>query len=58
MHEQKVEFSRQIEIKRFVPKKEGKLYARFIDSEYDGMDLNLNYRMINENYALAWVLRD
>jgi hypothetical protein len=58
MHEQKVEFSRQIEIKKFTPKKEGKLDARFIGSEYDDVDLNLNYRMINDNYAIAWVLRD
>jgi 4'-phosphopantetheinyl transferase EntD len=58
MHEQKVEFSRQIEIKKFVPRKEGRLEARFIDSEYDDQDLNLNYRMINKDYAIAWVLRD
>jgi hypothetical protein len=58
MHEQRVEYSRQIEIKKFVPRREGKLGARFIDSEYDDQDLNLNYRMINDDYALAWVLRD
>jgi 4'-phosphopantetheinyl transferase EntD len=58
MHEQRVEYSRQIEIKKFVPRREGKLGARFIDNEYDDQDLNLNYRMINNDYALAWVLRD
>jgi 4'-phosphopantetheinyl transferase EntD len=57
MHEQRVEYSRQIEIKRFVPRREGKLDARFIDKEYDDQELNLNYRMINDDYALAWVLR-
>ena len=57
MHEQRVEFSRQIEIKKFIPKMEGKLTARFIDSEYDDKDLNLYYRMINDKYAIAWVLR-
>jgi 4'-phosphopantetheinyl transferase EntD len=58
MHEQKVEYSRQIEIKKFTPRRQGRLSARFIDKEYEDMDLRLNYRMINENYALAWVLRD
>jgi hypothetical protein len=58
MHEQKVEFSRQIEIRKFIPHKSGRLYARFIDHDYEDMDLNLNYKMINDNYALAWVLRD
>jgi 4'-phosphopantetheinyl transferase EntD len=58
MHEQRVEYSRQIEIKKFAPRREGKLDARFIDSEYDDQDLNLNYRMINDGYVVAWVLRD
>ena len=57
MHEQRVEFSTQIEIKKFIPKKEGKLTARFIDSEYDDKALNLYYRMIGENHTIAWVLR-
>jgi 4'-phosphopantetheinyl transferase EntD len=58
MHEKKVEFSRQIEIMKFAPRREGKLDARFIDSDYENVDLNLWYRMINDNYAIAWVLRD
>ncbi|MDR0558687.1 MAG: 4'-phosphopantetheinyl transferase superfamily protein [Prevotellaceae bacterium] len=58
MHEQRVDFNRQIEIKRFIPKKEGKLGARFIDSKYEDQILHLYYKMLNENYAMAWVLRE
>lgn len=57
MHEHGVEFNRQIEIKKFTPRREGKLVARFIDSVYDDQELTLDYRMI-EDYAIAWVLRD
>jgi hypothetical protein len=57
MHEQGVEFNRQIEIKKFIPLDEGRLIARFIDGVYDDKQLTLDYRMI-EDYAMAWVLRD
>ena len=58
MHEQKVEFNRQIEIKRFIPRREGRLEARFIDNQYDDQRLKLYYRMLNDSYAMAWVLRE
>ena len=56
MHEQSVEFGRQIEIKKFIPKKEGKLRVRFIDSTYDDKELTMNYRFM-EDYVITWVLR-
>ncbi|MDR2423303.1 MAG: 4'-phosphopantetheinyl transferase superfamily protein [Prevotellaceae bacterium] len=58
MHEQKVEFNRQMEIKRFIPRREGRLEARFIDNQYEDQNLKLFYRMLNDDYAMAWVLRD
>jgi phosphopantetheinyl transferase len=57
MHEQGVDFNRQIEIKKFTPKKEGKLTVRFTDNVYDDQELTLGYRIV-EDYAMTWVLRD
>lgn len=56
MHQQRVDFNRQIEIDKFSPKQQGKLSAKFINTDGTKIKLQLDYRIVEE-FALAWVVR-
>lgn len=56
MHQQRVDFNNQMEIKKFIPKDEGKLSASFWGEGCPKQDLTIHYRFIEE-FALTWVIR-
>ena len=55
MSQSDVDFSRQIEIKKFTPKDEGQIEAVFIQKDGQEQEFELNYEIF-EGHVMAWLV--